>query len=132
MSKLRILLADDHDGFRRVLHGFLQAQHGIEIVGEAIDGNEAIEKTGTLRPDLILMDVHMPHHNGLEATRQIKNRYPSTKVFILSMDPTELYSQNVQNIADGYITKTSMKDALLTVLAHEQSNRFSTGAIAVA
>jgi two-component system response regulator DegU len=130
MYKLKVLLADDHDSFRRILVAFLRAQKGIEVVGEAIDGQEAVEQAEKFHPDLVLMDIHMPRQNGIEATKAIKNRWPDTKVFILSMDPSEFYQKNTQDFADGFIAKSSMKNALLKVLASEQSNYISTNAVA--
>jgi DNA-binding NarL/FixJ family response regulator len=66
------------------------------------------------------MDIHMPKQNGIEATKAIKHRWPGTKVFILSMDPSEFYRRNTQDFADGFIAKSSMKNALLSVLSSEQ------------
>ena len=120
MYKLKVLLADDHDNFRRILIAFLKMQKNVEVVGEAIDGQEAIEQTERYRPDLVLMDIHMPKQNGIEATKAIKNRWPGTKVFVLSMDPSEFYRRNTQDFADGFIAKSSMKNALLSVLSSEQ------------
>jgi two-component system response regulator DegU len=130
MYKLKVLLADDHDSFRRILVAFLRAQKGIEVVGEAIDGQEAVEQAEKFHPDLVLMDIHMPRQNGIEATKAIKNRWPDTKVFILSMDPSEFYQKNTQDFADGFIAKSSMKNALLKVLASEQSNYVMANAVA--
>jgi DNA-binding NarL/FixJ family response regulator len=120
MYKLRVLLADDHDNFRRILLAFLKTQTGIEVVGEAVDGQDAVEKAERLQPDLVLMDIHMPKQNGIDATKAIKNKRPSTKVFVLSMDPGEFYKKNTQEFADGFIAKSSMKNALLSVLSNEQ------------
>ncbi len=120
MHKLKILLADDHDSFRRILVAFLKAQEEVEIVEEAIDGKEVVEKAEQLRPDLILMDIHMPQQNGIEATKTIKNRWPSIKVFILSMDVNEFHQKNAQEFADGFIAKFSMKNAILSILSCEQ------------
>jgi DNA-binding NarL/FixJ family response regulator len=120
MQKLKVLLADDHESFRRILIAFLRAQKDVEVVGEAIDGQEAVEQAERFHPDLVLMDIHMPKQNGLEATKAIKNLRPSTRVFILSMDPSEFYRRNTQDVADGFIAKTSMKRALLSILSSEQ------------
>ena len=122
MHKLKVLLADDHDSFRRILIAFLRTQKDIEVVGEAVDGQEAIEQAERYHPDLVLMDIHMPKQNGIEATKAIKNRWPGTKVFILSMDPSEFYRRNTQDFADGFIAKTSMKSALLSILSSEQQS----------
>ena len=130
MYKLKVLLADDHDSFRRVLVSFLRAQKGIEVVGEANDGQDAIDQVEKFHPDLVLMDIHMPKQNGIEATKAIKNRWPDTKVFILSMDPSEFYRKNTQDFADGFIAKSSIKNALLKVLASEQSNYGMVNAVA--
>ena len=130
MYKLKVLLADDHDSFRRILVAFLRAQKDIEVVGEANDGQDAIEQVERFHPDLVLMDIHMPRQNGIEATKAIKNRWPGTKVFILSMDPSEFYRKNTQEFADGFIAKSSIKNALLKVLASEQSNYVMANAVA--
>lgn len=68
----------------------------------------------------------MPRQNGIDATKEIKNRWPSIKVFVLSMDPGEFYRRNAQLFADGLIAKTSMKNALLTVLASEQQTHLDS------
>jgi two-component system response regulator DegU len=120
MYKLKVLLADDHDSFRRILLAFLRAQKGVEVVGESSDGQDVVEKAERLHPDLVLMDIHMPKQNGIDATKAIKHNSPDTKVFILSMDPSEFYQKNTQEFADGFIAKSSMKNALLSVLSSEQ------------
>jgi DNA-binding NarL/FixJ family response regulator len=79
------------------------------------------------------MDIHMPRQNGIDATKAIKGRCPGTKVFVLSMDPGEFYRRNAQLVADGFIAKTSMKNALMTVLASEQqlhTNSFAHSVVA--
>jgi DNA-binding NarL/FixJ family response regulator len=119
MSKLKVLLADDHESFRRILSAFLQSQAEVEVVGEAANGIEAVDQVERLHPNIVLMDIHMPKQNGLDATRAIKDRWPSTKVFILSMGAEEFYQKNVQGLADGFIAKSSMKHALLTMLTTE-------------
>lgn len=126
MYKLKVLLADDHNSFRRILVAFLKAQNNVEVVGEAIDGQEAIEQAERFHPDLVLMDIHMPKQNGIEATKAIKSKWPGTKVFILSMDPSEFYRRNTQSFADGFIAKSSMKNALLSVLSSEQQSHMNS------
>ena len=120
MYTLKVLLADDHSSFRQILSTFLKAQKGVEVVGEAADGQEVVEKAEHLHPDLIFMDVHMPRKNGIEATKAIKNHLPSTRVFILSMDISELCHKNANECADGFIAKSSIKNALLSILSFEQ------------
>jgi DNA-binding NarL/FixJ family response regulator len=117
MNKLKVLVADDHEGFRRLLASFLRSQPGVEIVGEAANGAEAISQTEKLHPDLVLMDLDMPKCDGYEATREIKHRLPGTKVVILSIHSGDEYRRRAwQNSADGFIDKGSMKHALLEVL----------------
>jgi len=126
MYKLKVLLADDHDSFRRVLLAFLKAQSGVEVVGESADGEDVVEKAAQLHPDLVLMDIHMPKQNGIDATKAIKHHRPDTKVFILSMDPSEFYQKNTQEFADGFLAKSSMKNALLSVLFNERQLHMDT------
>jgi len=121
LRKLRVLLADDHDGFRRVLALFLRSLRGIEIVGEAMDGVDAVEKCDRLQPDLVLMDIHMPRRNGIEATKAIKSHWPQTIVIMMSVDSSETYQRNAQMVGDGYLPKTSMKKPLLSLLVSERT-----------
>jgi len=118
MNKIKILLVDDHDSFRRVLASFLRAQQGVELVGEAIDGDDAIEQSNRLSPDLVLIDVHMPRRNGVEATRTIKGLNPRTKVIMMSVDSSESYQRSALQIADAYIPKISIKENLSFILGN--------------
>jgi len=123
MSALKILVVDDHEPFRQSLLDFLRTQPGIEVVGIAGDGEEAIEQNENLHPDLVLMDVSMPKLSGYDATKRIKQAHPETRVVILSSHTGEVYrSAATESLADGYIEKTSMKSALLMMLeqAHGQ------------
>ena len=129
MNKLRILVADDHDGFRRSLSAFLQAQTGVEIVGEARDGAEAVTQTERLHPDLVLMDLQMPNRDGYSATKEIKENSPETKVVILSMYGDEMYRRQAwQFAADGFIDKSAMKNALKLFLSTELARRVALAA----
>jgi DNA-binding NarL/FixJ family response regulator len=117
---LKVLLVDDYDRFRRSLAAFLKKQHGVQIVGEAANGDEAIAETERLQPDLILMDLEMPERGGLEATREIKTRAPQTRVVILSPYGNEIYRRMAwHNAADGFIDKSSVKRDLLAVIVTE-------------
>ena len=85
MSKIRLLLVDDHGVVRSGLRMLLEAEPDMEIVGEATSGQEAIELVQQCQPHVVLMDVQMRDVNGIEATRQIKNLSPQTKVIALTM-----------------------------------------------
>ncbi len=120
MQALRVLLADDHGPFRASLAKFLRSQAGVQVVGEAADGADAVEQVKELSPDLVLMDASMPKLGGFEATRAIKRDFPKTKVVILSAHVGEVYRKAAfENCADGYIEKSSMKSALVSLIEQQ-------------
>ncbi|HKO30725.1 MAG TPA: response regulator [Nitrospiraceae bacterium] len=86
---IRVLIVDNHSIFRQVLRNILGRYPDVEIVGEAANGLQAVERADTLRPELILMDVNMPLMGGIEATRTIKDRYPRMVIIGLSADAKE-------------------------------------------
>ncbi len=87
---IRILLADDHTVMRNGLRLLLERQPNLKVVGEAADGREAVELAAIEKPDVVVMDIAMPHLNGVEAARQIVNRSPQTAIAILSMHRRKL------------------------------------------
>ncbi len=103
--RMRVLLVDDHALFRAGIASLLSAA-GHEVVGEAEDGLEALERTRELHPDLVLMDISMPRCGGLEATRLIKAEMPETKIVIVtvSQDDADLF-EAVESGAEGYLLK---------------------------
>jgi two-component system response regulator DegU len=128
VTRLRIVLADDHEGFRRTLCSFLKMQEGIEVIGEAVDGEDVLVQVERKKPDLVLMDLEMPRRDGFEATREIKRRWPETRVVVISVYSSEVYRRAAREyLADGFIDKNSMKDALLAVLMDEQSRQEKSG-----
>jgi DNA-binding NarL/FixJ family response regulator len=130
MNRLKVLLVDDHERFRQSVVSFLNEQGFIEIVGEAVNGEEAIAQTEQLHPDLVLMDLDIRERDGFQATREIKLRVPRTRVFILSMHNGEVYRRMAwRHAADGFIDKSSLKSALIEVLLSERS-RLSATALA--
>jgi two-component system response regulator NreC len=130
MNRVKVLLVDHHDLFRKSLVSFLGEQGFVEIVGEAVNGDEAITQTEQLRPDLVLLDPDIRERDGFDATREIKLRNPWTKVIILSMHGDEAYRRMAwRNAADGFIDKSSLKRALLDVLLSERQ-RLSIRALA--
>lgn len=108
MGKIRILLADDHGVVRQGLRFILERQPGMEVVGEAGTGREALKLAEELNPDIVIMDIAMPQLNGIEATAQIVKRSPPTGVIILSMHSDEGYLVRALSAgARGYLLKDS-------------------------
>jgi len=115
MSKIRLLLADDHTVLRAGLRMLLDAEQDMQVVGEAGDGAEAVERALELKPDVVLMDISMGGMNGLQATRVIRERVPQTKVLVLTMhDDEEYLRQTLEAGATGYVLKRAA-DAELAV-----------------
>jgi len=106
VEKICILLADDHTLVRSGIRALLEAEPDFSVVGEAEDGRSAVTLVCQLKPDVVLMDIAMPLLNGLEATRQLKQQCPETRVLVLSMHDNEEYiRQALEAGAMGYILK---------------------------
>ena len=117
MSKATVLLVDDHVVVRQGLKALLADEPDIEVIGEASNGREALDRLAELAPDVILMDISMPGLNGIEATRQIQQRYPDVRVVVLSMHANEEYVfQVLQAGASGYVLKQSDSLEVLTAI----------------
>jgi DNA-binding NarL/FixJ family response regulator len=112
--KIRILLADDHAVVRQGFKMILGAQPDFEIVGEAGNGNEALEMAGALNPDIVVMDVAMPELNGIEATRRLATASPRARVLALSMHKDSVYVREILRAgARGYLLKDAIDRDLL-------------------
>ena len=117
MSKATVLLVDDHVVVRQGLKALLADELDIEVIGEASNGREALDRLAELEPKVVLMDISMPGLNGIEATRQIQQRYPSVRVVVLSMHANEEYVfQVLQAGASGYVLKQSDSLEVLTAI----------------
>lgn len=117
MSKTRLLIADDHTLFRRGLRLLLDAEHDIEVVGEASDGVEAVALTRRLGPDIMLLDISMPGISGLEVTRLLQQEFPLLKVLILTMHDDEGYLREVLRAgAAGYVLKKAADTELTAAI----------------
>ena len=109
----RILIAEDHPIFRDGLRALLRTIADVELVGEAANGDEAIEMAHRLRPDVVLMDVDMPGRNGIEATRAIRDRHPAIGILMLTMfdDDDSIFSA-MRAGAQGYLLKEASGEEL--------------------
>lgn len=113
---MRVLLADDHALFRAGIASLLRAWD-IDVVGEASDGFKALEEARRQRPDLVLMDIQMPHCNGLEATRLIKAEMPDVKIVIVTVsEDEENLFEAIKSGAQGYLLKNMQEDEFRRVL----------------
>ena len=120
----RIILADDHALVRSGIKALLAAMPGVEVVGEAADGGEAIELIARLKPDLVVLDIAMKGMNGLEALRRLRGDYPATRFLMLSMYGSEEYVMQALNAgANGYLFKDSAATELEKALAELRQGR---------
>ncbi|MBI5443405.1 MAG: response regulator transcription factor [Deltaproteobacteria bacterium] len=113
----RVVLAEDHQIFREGLRAIFASEEGIEVVGEAADGREAIRCADTLRPDLVILDLSMPRTGGLEALGEIKRVSPGTRVVVLTMHKCEEHVHAAFHAgADAYVLKDSGAAELLLAM----------------
>jgi DNA-binding NarL/FixJ family response regulator len=124
MDKIRVLLAEDHAIVREGTREFIQREEDMEVVGEAGDGEEAVELATELKPDVIVMDIRMPKLNGIEATKKIKELLPSTAVLVLTAyDYDQYIFALLEAGAAGYLLKGvrvhELIDAIRAVYAGE-------------
>src|SRR3954471_5688751 len=118
----RILIANDHDVVRSGLRAILEEQTGWEVVAEAADGLDAVDKAVATRPDIVVLDYSLPVLNGVEATRQIRARVPGVEVLIFTMHDTEALIRDVLEAgARGFLLKAKGSSAETLISAREKS-----------
>jgi DNA-binding NarL/FixJ family response regulator len=129
---VRVLIADDQTLFRGGLARLLNDDHRVEVVGEAVDGDDACKKAAALRPDVILMDLKMPKCDGMQATQRILQEDPTAKVLVLTTFDTDGYVlQALKAGASGYVLKDSRVDAVVSsILAVYAGERVMASSVA--
>jgi DNA-binding NarL/FixJ family response regulator len=116
-NKIRVLIADDHTLVREGIRSLLQNCLDIEVIGEAVDGRQAVEKTRALQPDVVLMDIAMPGLGGLESTLEIRSNFPETKVLVLTQyDNKEYIYRFLKAGASGYVLKKAASTELISAI----------------
>jgi len=132
MPSIRVLIVEDYEPFRRFLRSTLEQRPATQIVGEATDGLEAVQKAEELQPDLILFDVGLPKLNGIEAARQIRTVSPESKILFVSQEfSADVVQEALRLGALGYVVKTQAGlDLLAAVEAICQGGRFVSAGLA--
>ena len=122
MQKIKVLLADHHETLRKTLVRFLEEQTGVESVTVAETGSDALVSAMENSPNVALIDVTMPGAHGFRITREFKQLFPSTRVFVLTLHEGGICKQIAdENLADGVIEKSTMKKAIESIIAGEQA-----------
>ena len=127
--KIKIIIADDHQLFREGLINLLQTAENIQVIAEAQDGEDTLEKVKVFSPDVLLVDIAMPKMNGIEVTRQLKTQKPELKIIAVSMHTDKQYVRGMLEAgADGYLLKNctyrQLTDAISSV---HQGKKFLSG-----
>ena len=117
MREVRVMLADDYEPWRRCVASLLLKYPGLQIIGEASDGLEAVKKAEELKPDLVLLDISLPKLNGVEAASRIREAAPLMKiVFMSAYQDSEAVQTVFSNRADGYVLKWEVTKELLPAI----------------
>ena len=116
-KKIRVLLVDDSSDFRKALYDYLKTKDNLEIVGQASSGQEALALSGSLAPDVVIMDVNMPVLDGIQTTREMSQLYPEVKVIAYTLESCELSKNGMlQAGAYAYLSKTEKPAKLIQAI----------------
>lgn len=131
MDNIKVILADDHQLVRDGIRSLIKDAKNIEVIEEASDGYELLEKLKTTKPDIIVLDVSMPRLSGIEAIKKITDEFPAVKVLVLSMFTSEEYIFNaIKAGAKGYLPKnTSKKELLEAIYSINAGNEYFSDSI---
>ena len=122
---IAVMIVDDHPVFRQGLRNVLAAQEGLEVVAEAADGEAAIETADTIRPDVVIMDINLPELNGLQATRELKDRCPDIQIIMLTAyDDEEQICHAIRAGASAYHAKDVRPERLVGVIRQVHEGHF--------
>ena len=126
MPGLRILIADDHEAVRRGIRSLLTGHSGWEVLAEAVDGRDAVERASQLHPDVVLLDVGMPNMNGFQAAQKILKMAPETKVLMVTVNADKHTAQEAKHVgARGFISKVDVvRDLIRAVEAIQNGELF--------
>ncbi len=128
MDRIRILVAEDHDIFRKGICSLIEKVPDMEIVGEAADGEDAVRKAGELKPDIVIMDVMLPGMNGIEATKAINEKVLDTKIVTLSLHSDREYIVGMLKAgSSGYLLKDSAFQELVEAIRKVNKNGIFLG-----
>jgi DNA-binding NarL/FixJ family response regulator len=129
-ERIRILVVDDYEPWRRSVCSMLRVQRNLQVIDEASDGLEAIQKAQTLKPDLLLLDIGLPQLNGLEVEKQLRHVVPGAKVLFLSQDnDADVVQEALSNGAQGYVLKADAGELLAAIKAVIDGERYVSSGI---
>jgi DNA-binding NarL/FixJ family response regulator len=117
ISPVRILLVEDFEPFRNLIRMLLEGKPGLQIIAEAADGQEAVQKAAELKPGLILLDIELPSLNGIAAARRIRELSPDSKILFVTQESSfEVLQEALSLGASGYVVKTRVASDLLSAV----------------
>jgi DNA-binding NarL/FixJ family response regulator len=127
-DRIKVIIVDDHPVFRQGLKNVLASHDDLDIIGEAVDGQDAIERVDELRPDVVVMDINLPILNGLQATRRVKEAHPEINVIMLTAyDDEEQVYHSIRAGASAFHAKDVSPERLVDVIRHVSKGQYVIG-----